>query len=74
MTPKKTHIAGEVDGAGVQRCVRCHARLDRNVRGMWSLWPVGTSITSDGRGNMRVVGAENQVRPCGKQAERGRGL
>lgn len=69
MTPKKTHIAGEVDGAGVQRCVRCHSQINSDWVTQITNWPTGASITSDGRGNMRVVGAENTVRQCGKQAE-----
>jgi hypothetical protein len=73
-TNKKIHIAGALVGS-VQRCIRCHTRIDSNRS--WPLdrpsgWKEGVAIVA-GRRGMSVIDAGNAaafaaVRPCGKAA------
>lgn len=62
---RKIHIAGKPDANG-QRCTRCHAQIEPFLSAN-NWWPVGALISSDGRGNMRVVDSEICTRPCGRK-------
>jgi hypothetical protein len=73
MRNRKVHIAGALVGR-VQKCTRCHARIDSNR--LWpekwepSAWSQGALVSSDGRRNMSVV-TEAQaatLRVCGRTA------
>ncbi len=73
MNRDKVHIPGELDMlTRVQRCIRCHARIDSNR--FWpnrepSAWAVGVPVLSRRTGMKRLTEAEaTQYRPCGRQS------
>lgn len=57
----KIHIPGETIN-GVQRCVRCHAKLNEAP----NKWATSVPVSSDGRGNMSVRIPEGS-RQCGRK-------
>lgn len=66
----KVHMPGKIIG-GVQKCIRCHTRMDSNRR--WPNtepvgWPVGKPVVSDRSGMSVIDHAEaTQYRPCGRK-------
>lgn len=59
------HIPGELSPAGVQRCVRCHAKLG-TYKGDSLGWRVGEPIISDRNGKSASNAVEAaKYRPCG---------
>jgi hypothetical protein len=77
MKGRKIHIAGALVGS-VQRCTRCHTRIDGNrtwqpiFGGAPTGWKEGVSIVA-GRHGMTAIDSGNAqafaaIRPCGKAA------
>lgn len=74
MATNKIHIAGALFGS-VQRCIRCHTRIDGNrawPKDRPSGWKEGVSIVAGRRGMSAINSANAQafaaVRSCGKAA------
>jgi hypothetical protein len=74
MATNKIHIAGALTGS-VQRCIRCHTRIDSNrawPKDRPSGWKEGVSIVAGRRGMSAIddtnAAAFATVRPCGKAA------
>lgn len=67
----KVHIPGPLIGR-VQKCIRCHVRMDSNDR--WANtdpvgWPVGVPVVSDRTGMSveREPAAVDGIRACGRK-------
>lgn len=69
----KIHIPGAPEGK-VQRCIRCHARIDANRQ--WddsiftpSFWPIGVPVLNSSHGAGVVTERQAaQFRACGRKA------
>ena len=69
---KKAHRARAITGPGIQRCLKCGAKLRTITAEQWANgsrgWTTGPFVVSDGRGNMlsQMCYDPKIVRPCGR--------